>query len=125
MQVSAKTSYGKIRQTNQDFFMVEENQVGIFPNIFLIADGVGSNMKSGYASKHSCEFIFDQLKNIQMGGFGFATADASMVEDEKYYETSPGLSETQTDTYYEPNNQEEGIVEADIAKFDGTYPWRL
>ena len=67
MEVQAKTDYGKIRQINQDFYKISKNQIGIFPNIFLIADGVGSNMKSGYASKHSCEFIFDQLKRTKIG----------------------------------------------------------
>ena len=87
MQVFAKTNYGRIRQTNQDYFIVSENQVGIFPNIFLIADGVGSNMKSGYASKHSCEFILDQLKRTKVG--------ADYIE-----EMSKALTLANTDLFY-------------------------
>ena len=99
-----------------------DDRISLYENVsYRKLDTITREEFKEYASFAPRTSIFDQLKNIQMGGFGFSKADASMVEDEKYYETSPGLSETQTDTYYETNNQEEGIVEADIAKFDGTY----
>lgn len=67
MQVAAKTDMGLVRQSNQDYFIAENQEVGAFPNLFLIADGVGSNVKSGYASKHTCDFVFEQLKRTQLG----------------------------------------------------------
>lgn len=78
MQIAAKTNFGKIRQINQDYYIVEELPVGIFPNLFLVADGVSSNIKSGYASKHSCEFAIDQLKRTKIG-------DNYIEEMEKVY----------------------------------------
>lgn len=62
MIYSAKTDLGKVRQTNQDYFLATSSKVGIFNNLFIVADGVGSNPKSGYASKHTTEFIVEQLK---------------------------------------------------------------
>lgn len=67
MQVVAMTDVGIVRQSNQDYFIVEDQQVGAFKNLFLIADGVGSNIKSGYASKHTCDFVYDQLKKTTFG----------------------------------------------------------
>lgn len=78
MQIAAKTNFGRIRQINQDYYIVEELPVGIFPNLFLVADGVSSNVKSGYASKHSCEFVLDQLKRTKVG-------DNYIEEMEKVY----------------------------------------
>ena len=61
MKFFAKTDLGKIRHINQDYYIAENRKVGIFPNIFLVADGVGSNRDSGYASKHCSDFVIDQL----------------------------------------------------------------
>ena len=65
MLFSAKTDLGKIRQVNQDYFLATIKKIGIFENLFIVADGVGSNPKSGYASKHTSEFIVQQLKYSQ------------------------------------------------------------
>lgn len=62
MQFFAKTDLGKVRQINQDFFIAKNEKIGIFPNLFMVADGVGSNIKSGFASSYSCEFVLEQLK---------------------------------------------------------------
>ena len=61
MKFFAKTDLGKIRQVNQDYFIAANRRVGIFPNIFIVADGVGSNRDSGFASKHCSDFVIDQL----------------------------------------------------------------
>ena len=61
MKFFAKTDFGKIRQVNQDYYIAENRKVGIFPNVFIVADGVGSNRDSGYASKHCSDFVIDQL----------------------------------------------------------------
>ncbi len=50
-----------VRHINQDYYIAENRKVGIFPNIFLVADGVGSNRDSAFASKHCADFVIDQL----------------------------------------------------------------
>lgn len=52
---------GSKRQVNQDYYIAENRKVGIFPNVFIVADGVGGNRDSGYASKHCSDFVIDQL----------------------------------------------------------------
>ena len=61
MKFFAKTDLGKIRQVNQDYYIAENRKLGIFPNIFIVADGVGSNRDSGFASKHCSNFVIDQI----------------------------------------------------------------
>ena len=41
MQFFAKTDQGKMRKMNQDFIFATEDKLGIFPNLFLLADGKG------------------------------------------------------------------------------------
>ncbi len=61
MKFFAKTDLGSKRQVNQDYYIAENRKVGIFPNVFIVADGVGGNRDSGYASKHCSDFVIDQL----------------------------------------------------------------
>ena len=61
MKFFAKTDYGKVRQINQDYYVAENRRVGIFPNIFIVADGVGSNPESSFASKHCSDFVLSEL----------------------------------------------------------------
>lgn len=67
MKFFAKTDLGKVRHVNQDYYIAENRKVGIFPNIFLVADGVGSNRDSGFASKHCADFVIDQLSLSKSG----------------------------------------------------------
>ena len=67
MKFFAKTDLGKVRHVNQDYYIAENRKVGIFPNIFLVADGVGSNRDSGFASKHCADFVIDQLSLSKHG----------------------------------------------------------
>ena len=61
MKFFAKTDLGKTRQVNQDYYIAENRKVGVFPNLFIVADGVGSNRDSGFASKHCSGFVLDQI----------------------------------------------------------------
>ncbi len=67
MKFFAKTDHGKVRQVNQDYYIAENRKVGIFPNLFLVADGVGSNRDSGFASKHCSDFVLEQISLSKEG----------------------------------------------------------
>ena len=67
MKFFAKTDLGRIRHVNQDYYIAENRKVGIFPNLFLVADGVGSNRDSAFASKHCSDFVIDQLSLSKTG----------------------------------------------------------
>ena len=67
MKFFAKTDLGKTRQVNQDYYIAENRKVGIFPNLFIVADGVGSNRDSAFASKHCSGFVLDQISLSKEG----------------------------------------------------------
>lgn len=67
MKFFAKTDLGKTRQVNQDYYIAENRKVGIFPNLFIVADGVGSNRDSAFASKHCSNFVLDQISLSKPG----------------------------------------------------------
>lgn len=70
MKFFAKTDFGKVRQVNQDYYIAENRKVGILPNLFIVADGVGSNSESAFASKHCSDFVLDQL-SLSKSGFDY------------------------------------------------------
>lgn len=67
MKFFAKTDLGKTRQVNQDYYIAENRKVGVFPNLFIVADGVGSNRDSAFASKHCSSFVLDQISLSKPG----------------------------------------------------------
>lgn len=67
MDFFAKTDLGLVRSINQDYYIVKNTKVGIFPNLFIVADGVGGNKESGFASKYCSEFVVEQLERIDTG----------------------------------------------------------
>lgn len=67
MKFFAKTDLGKTRQVNQDYYIAENRKVGVFPNLFIVADGVGSNRDSAFASKHCSSFVLDQISLSKQG----------------------------------------------------------
>ena len=67
MDFFAKTDLGLVRSINQDYYIVKNTRVGIFPNLFIVADGVGGNKESGFASKYCSEFIVEQLERDNTG----------------------------------------------------------
>lgn len=55
------TNIGKKRKTNQDFVYTSEQPVGMLPNLFLVADGMGGHNAGDYASKMTVETIIEKI----------------------------------------------------------------
>lgn len=55
------TNIGKKRKTNQDYVFTSEQQVGMLPNLFLVADGMGGHNAGDYASKMTVETIIEKI----------------------------------------------------------------
>lgn len=51
MQSFSITDMGRMRNSNQDFVYCEEDKVGKFPNLFLVADGMGGHQAGDLASR--------------------------------------------------------------------------
>jgi len=56
------TDMGLLRNSNQDSVFCEENPIGRFPNLFLVADGMGGH-KAGDLASRLC--IAEMVKQIQ------------------------------------------------------------
>ena len=64
MQFFAKTDQGKMRKMNQDFLFATKEALGVFPNLFLLADGMGGHKAGDYASRYLVESLVSYLKEI-------------------------------------------------------------
>ena len=55
MQAYALTDIGRRRQINQDYIFESTEPVGAFPNLFILADGMGGHRAGDFASKYLVE----------------------------------------------------------------------
>ena len=55
MQTQALTDIGRRRQINQDYIFESAEPVGAFPNLFILADGMGGHKSGDFASKYLTE----------------------------------------------------------------------
>lgn len=62
MRVYGVTDVGRNRNTNQDYIFYSEEPVGMFPNLFMVADGMGGHKAGDYASSY-CVKRFVELAN--------------------------------------------------------------
>ena len=88
MQTSSITDKGRTRNTNQDYVFCQENAVGSFPNLFIVADGMGGHNAGDTASRMCVEEVVSQIeqstKVTPIGIFEQAVAAAN----EKVFQAS-------------------------------------
>lgn len=66
MQVFSITDIGKKRSINQDYIFSEENAVGSFPNLFIVADGMGGHKAGDRASKTCVDYVVDSIRRSSL-----------------------------------------------------------
>ncbi len=62
MRYYALTDTGKSRTENQDYVYASGDSVGILPNIFIVADGMGGHNAGDYASRIAVTTALEQIK---------------------------------------------------------------
>ena len=62
MQAYARTDIGLVRQTNQDACFCSPGPVGAFPNMFIVADGMGGHKAGDYASSYAVRRFTEFVK---------------------------------------------------------------
>jgi protein phosphatase len=56
------TDIGRVRTANQDYVYASTDSVGMLPNLFLVADGMGGHKAGDYASRYISEHLVEHLK---------------------------------------------------------------
>lgn len=81
------TDIGTVRKMNQDFVYASDQPVGILPNLYIVADGMGGHAAGDYASRCAVETMVDYIENASSGGpvtlLGSALAQANRKVMEK------------------------------------------
>ncbi len=62
MQTFSITDTGRTRNANQDYVFCEENAIGSFPNLFIVADGMGGHNAGDTASRMCVEEVVSQIE---------------------------------------------------------------
>ncbi len=62
MQTFSITDTGRTRDANQDYVFCEEHAIGSFPNLFIVADGLGGHNAGDTASRMCVEVVVSQIE---------------------------------------------------------------
>lgn len=66
MRAFSLTDIGEKRQINQDYVFCSEDAVGKFPNLFIVADGMGGHNAGDYASRFCVEYFKQQIEESEL-----------------------------------------------------------
>ncbi|MBQ7679985.1 MAG: Stp1/IreP family PP2C-type Ser/Thr phosphatase [Butyrivibrio sp.] len=67
MKSSAFTDVGRKRKLNQDYIFTSEQSVGILPNLFIVADGMGGHRAGDFASRFTADTVVEELQKSCAG----------------------------------------------------------
>ena len=62
MKSYSTTDKGKTREINQDYIYSSDEPVGLLPNLYIVADGMGGYNAGDYASRCSVEAFVEQVR---------------------------------------------------------------
>ncbi|MBP3616832.1 MAG: Stp1/IreP family PP2C-type Ser/Thr phosphatase [Lachnospiraceae bacterium] len=65
MKAYSTTDKGKTREINQDYIFSEDGPVGLLPNLYIVADGMGGYNAGDFASRCCVESFVEQVKKSQ------------------------------------------------------------
>ncbi len=65
MESIAMTDIGSRREVNQDYVYCNDNAVGLLPNLYIVADGMGGHKAGDFASRYSVNEFEKELKEQQ------------------------------------------------------------
>ena len=88
MQTFSITDTGRTRDVNQDYVFCQEYAVGSFPNLFIVADGMGGHNAGDTASRMCVEEVVSQIeKSTKVTPIGILE-QAVAVANETVYDAS-------------------------------------
>ncbi|MDD7770127.1 Stp1/IreP family PP2C-type Ser/Thr phosphatase [Suipraeoptans intestinalis] len=66
MKIYAMTDVGRKREMNQDYVYVTDEPVGPFPNLLVVADGMGGHKAGDFASKYTVGVLKEELEHTPL-----------------------------------------------------------
>ena len=82
------TDTGKKRNMNQDFVYASEQKVGVLPNLFIVADGMGGHNAGDMASRLAVETIVDYVGSCSPKRTVYMLAEAVGAANRSVYQKS-------------------------------------
>lgn len=67
LKSAAITNIGKRRQLNQDSFFTSDAPVGVFPDLYIVADGMGGHKAGDYASRYAVDRVVEEIRSAESG----------------------------------------------------------
>lgn len=67
MKAFSITDIGEKRKVNQDYVFCESMPIGVLPNLFIVADGMGGHNAGDYASRFGVEDFVARVKSYKDG----------------------------------------------------------
>ncbi|MBU5479314.1 Stp1/IreP family PP2C-type Ser/Thr phosphatase [Eubacterium sp. MSJ-13] len=95
MKAYAKTDIGSKRTMNQDSVYCNENSVGSFQNLFIVADGMGGHKAGDYASRLCVEKMVEAIEKSK------SVTPVTILEEAVTEANSNVLAEAKTNVEYE------------------------
>lgn len=74
MKAFSITDIGEKRRVNQDYVYCEDKAIGILPNLFIVADGMGGHNAGDYASRFCVESFTQRIRE------GNQTSPIALIE---------------------------------------------
>lgn len=100
MKAYAITDIGLVRTNNQDYAFAKTESVGNFPNLFVVADGMGGHKAGDLASRIATETVVDTVQEqsgantIQIMVNAIQAANEQVLEKAKESEDYNGMGTT-------------------------------
>ncbi len=66
MKLYAMTDVGRKREVNQDYVYVTDKPIGPFPNLLVVADGMGGHKAGDFASKYTVKVVREELEKTSL-----------------------------------------------------------
>lgn len=66
MKLYAMTDVGRKREVNQDYVFVTDKPIGPFPNLLVVADGMGGHKAGDFASKYTVKVLREELEKTSL-----------------------------------------------------------
>ena len=100
MEFYARTDKGRRRKMNQDYVFASDRAVGSFPNLFLLADGMGGHKAGDYASRYLVEGLRHYVEKAESGPLvrvlesGIAVLNGELYQLSLQHEELSGMGTT-------------------------------